>query len=116
MFQYAHAGVVAPDVMPQTISADAQPAAATIIAMPAKQTIAKPRPAAKTASIDEIVSTAPDDKRKKYTLRCWQNGLLIMERPVNAAPPDSAKAVSLDGEAGSAMRLFDLRNAMCLLQ
>ncbi len=89
----------------------------------------------KSISIDEIDETTALSS-KKFTLRCWQNGLLIVERQVDDLPPESSKVVPLDAgrEAvkdgakdaakdmsnfsgnRSGMRLFDLRNSTCLLQ
>lgn len=87
--------------------------------------IAKTKQARKNASIDDI-DEIPAPAAKKYTLRCWQQGQLILERQVDDLPPDSGKTVPLDGgrdaNAGKdaavrgGMRLFDLRNATCLLQ
>ena len=78
--------------------------------------LAKARQARKNPSVDEIdaITAAESKKRKKYIMRCWQNGQLILERHMDDLPPDSSKTVALDG--GRGMRLFDLRNAACLLQ
>jgi hypothetical protein len=88
---------------------------------------AKNRTARKNASIDDIDEVAAP-AGKKFVLRCWQNGMLIVERQVDDVPPESSKAVPLDGGRDAAkelgnhggnrggMRLFDLRNATCLLQ
>lgn len=77
---------------------------------------AKAKQAKKNPSVDEIdeIAAADAKKRKKYVMRCWQNGQLILERQMDDLPPDSSKTVALDG--GRGMRLFDLRNAACLLQ
>jgi hypothetical protein len=77
---------------------------------------AKAKQAKKNPSVDEIdaITAAESKKRKKYVMRCWQNGQLILERHMDDLPPDSNKTVALDG--GRGMRLFDLRNAACLLQ
>jgi hypothetical protein len=76
----------------------------------------KAKQAKKNPSVDEIdeIAAADAKKRKKYVMRCWQNGQLILERQMDDLPPDSSKTVALDG--GRGMRLFDLRNAACLLQ
>ena len=78
--------------------------------------LAKAKQARKNPSVDEIdaITAAESKKRKKYVMRCWQNGHLILERQMDELPPDSSKTVALDGSRG--MRLFDLRNAACLLQ
>lgn len=78
--------------------------------------LAKAKQARKNLSVDEIdaITAAESKKRKKYVMRCWQNGQLILERHMDDLPPDSSKTVALDG--GRGMRLFDLRNAACLLQ
>ena len=87
--------------------------------------LAKAKQARKNPSIDEIDEIAATDnkKGKKYVMRCWQNGQLILERRINDLPPESGKAVALDGgrngvdaDSRGGMRLFDLRNATCLLQ
>jgi hypothetical protein len=66
--------------------------------------------------IDAIERVTPGQTKKQYTLRCWQNGVLIVERRAAGMPDDSAKVVRIEGEQDSAMRLFDLRNATCLLR
>jgi hypothetical protein len=78
--------------------------------------LAKAKQARKNPSVDEIdaITAAESKKRKKYVMRCWQNGQLILERHMDDLPPDSSKAVALDN--GRGMRLFDLRNAACLMQ
>jgi len=78
--------------------------------------LAKAKQARKNPSVDEIdvITAAENKKRKKYVMRCWQNGQLIMERHMDDLPPDSNKTVALD--SGRGMRLFDLRNATCLMQ
>lgn len=78
--------------------------------------LAKATQAKKNPSVDEIdaITAAESKKRKKYVMRCWQNGQLILERHMDDLPPDSNKTVALDG--GRGMRLFDLRNATCLMQ
>jgi hypothetical protein len=88
--------------------------------------IAKTKQARKNASIDDIDELPAPVTTKKYVLRCWQQGQLILERHVDDVPPDSGKTVPLDsGKEANAgkdaavrggMRLFDLRNATCLLQ
>lgn len=87
--------------------------------------ISKTKQARKSTSIDDI-DQVPAPASKKYVLRCWQQGQLILERQVDDLPPDSGKTVPLDGgkdasagkeaAARGGMRLFDLRNATCLLQ
>jgi hypothetical protein len=78
--------------------------------------LAKAKQARKNPSVDEIdeIAAADAKNRKKYVMRCWQNGQLILERHMDELPPDSSKAVALDNDRG--MRLFDLRNAACLMQ
>lgn len=66
--------------------------------------------------MDAIERVNPGQRKNKYVLRCWQNGVLIVERPADAPPEDSTKVVRVTDERDSAMRLFDLRNATCLLQ
>lgn len=101
---------------PQEIS----PVAITLIPVqpPTRPTVspAKAKQARKNPSVDEIdeITAAESKKRKKYVMRCWQNGQLILERHMDDLPPDSNKTVALDGSRG--MRLFDLRNATCLMQ
>jgi hypothetical protein len=90
----------------------------TITLIPARPPVplAKAKQARKNPSVDEIdeIAAADAKKRKKYVMRCWQNGQLILERQMDDLPPDSSKAVALDN--GRGMRLFDLRNAACLMQ
>jgi hypothetical protein len=113
----ATAGVVAPEApLPTTQPEPALPPPPKRAAAKAATPITPPAVAKATASVDDIVKTNGADKPKKQTLRCWQNGQLIVERPVSTPPPESAKAVSIDSDVASGMRLFDLRNAMCLVQ
>ncbi len=78
--------------------------------------LAKAKQARKNPSVDEIdaITAAESKKRKKYVMRCWQNGQLILERHTDELPPGSSKTVALDDGHGA--RVFDLRNAACLLQ
>lgn len=99
-------------IQPQEIS----PVAITLIPARPPVSPAKAKQARKNPSVDEIdeITAADAKKRKKYVMRCWQNGQLILERHMDDLPPDSNKTVALDG--GRGMRLFDLRNATCLMQ
>ena len=65
--------------------------------------------------IDEIDRAARVRTGNARTLRCWQRGQLIVERPIHAAPPESLRAVELGGDAG-AMQLYDLKNSTCLIE
>lgn len=73
-------------------------------------------PASADESLDAIEKITSSGPKKPYVLRCWQNGILIVERPADGLPEDSAKVVRIAGKPHSDMRLFDLRNATCLLQ
>lgn len=69
--------------------------------------------------IDSIDALTRQTSRKPHTLRCWQEGLLILEREVDDLPQESTeRSVSLRGagDADGPMRLYDLRNALCLIQ
>jgi hypothetical protein len=75
---------------------------------------------AQTDEIDQL--TAKPATRPAYVLRCWQEGRLILQRAVAKLPdaPDARTpnaAVVIPGDsADREMRLFDLKNALCLVQ
>ncbi|MEO5558243.1 MAG: hypothetical protein ABIO49_01025 [Dokdonella sp.] len=69
--------------------------------------------------IDSIDALTKQTTKKPHTLRCWQEGLLILEREVDDLPQDATeRSVNLHGasDADGPMRLYDLRNAVCLIQ
>jgi hypothetical protein len=80
---------------------------------------AEPPPAlladAGDADADEIDRAARTHGQARRVLRCWQEGRLIVERPVRSVPPESLRAVQL-GDGREAMQLYDLRNSTCLVE
>lgn len=65
---------------------------------------------------DEIDRAARVGGQSRRVLRCWQEGRLIVERPVRSVPPESLRAVPLGGEGRAVMQLYDLRNSTCLIE
>ncbi|MDC8015397.1 hypothetical protein [Tahibacter soli] len=84
-----------------------------------RTTPAEPPPAlladAGEGDADEIDRAARSHGQTSRVLRCWQEGRLIVERPVRSVPPESLRAVQL-GDGREAMRLYDLRNSTCLIE
>ena len=70
---------------------------------------------ASDADGDEIDRAARTHGIAPRVLRCWQEGRLIVERPVRSVPPESLRAVQL-GDGRAAMQLYDLRNSTCLIE
>lgn len=64
---------------------------------------------------DEIDRAARTHSDTPRVLRCWQEGRLIVERPVRSVPPESLRVVQL-GDGRAAMQLYDLRNSTCLIE
>lgn len=52
---------------------------------------------------------------KEHVLRCWQKGLLIIERRVDRLPAEAGQTVRVPVDGGDALRLYDLDNAICLI-
>lgn len=53
---------------------------------------------------------------RRYWLRCWQKGVLITERITRTPPPESKQAVAMTNVDDKAMKLFDLKNATCMIE
>lgn len=119
----AFAGVAVPDPNASKASfAAVKPVPQAAVAAP----MAPPpqsKHARNNATVDDIDLTAAPGRAKK-ALRCWQHGQLILERSVDDPPANAGtivslsagKAVAAGAASGSDIRLFDLRNAFCLLQ
>ncbi len=50
------------------------------------------------------------------TLRCWQEGQLIVERRVRDGGDETPRSVELADPQDRPMRLYDLRNAICMIE
>ncbi len=74
------------------------------------------RPASAAVTVDEATTGLPKRAEKKRTLRCWQNGLLIVERRIEQPPEDANRIVRIGSADDLEAQLFDLRNSTCLLQ
>ena len=52
----------------------------------------------------------------RYWLRCWQKGVLITERVTRSPPSEYRAAVSLTSSDDKAIKMFDLKNAVCTVE
>jgi hypothetical protein len=84
-----------------------------VIGKPTKPSSVQTSPA---LVVDDLASGLGKRVEKKRTLRCWQNGLLILERRVALPPEDANRIVRIGNAEELEAQLFDLRNATCLLQ
>ncbi len=84
-----------------------------VVGPPSKPNI---RPASAAVTVDEASKGLSKRADKKRTLRCWQNGLLIVERRIEQPPEDANRIVRIGGADDLDAQLFDLRNSTCLLQ
>lgn len=50
------------------------------------------------------------------TLRCWQNGQLIVERRIERIPEDATRIVRIGDSLDPEAQVFDLRSSTCVLQ
>ncbi|UXI68499.1 hypothetical protein [Tahibacter amnicola] len=66
--------------------------------------------------LDEIDRISRKQAHKQQKLRCWQEGKLIVEREVDPASAEAYRSVELTDPQKQPMRLYDLRNATCLIQ
>ncbi|MBL8299479.1 MAG: hypothetical protein JNN30_14160 [Rhodanobacteraceae bacterium] len=66
--------------------------------------------------MDEIDAISRKQALKPQKLRCWQEGKLIVEREVDPASAEVYRSVELADPQKQPMRLYDLRNATCLIQ
>jgi hypothetical protein len=53
---------------------------------------------------------------RRYWLRCWQKGVLITERITKSPPAESAKVSAVTSSDENAVKVFDLKNATCLME
>jgi hypothetical protein len=67
-------------------------------------------------SADEIDRVFTRSSGSGFVLRCWQEGRLILQRNVARMPRLEREAVQLDAADGVQLQLFDLQNAMCMVQ
>ncbi len=67
--------------------------------------------------IESLTATAlPAPQGKRHTLRCWQKGYLIVERTVAAPPAEAERSVPVATGKGEGLRLYDLQNALCVIE
>jgi hypothetical protein len=84
-----------------------------VVGKPTKPSVVQFSPA---VVVDDLAGGLGTRAEKKRTLRCWQNGLLILERRVVLPPEDANRIVRIGSAVDLEAQLFDLRNATCLLQ
>jgi hypothetical protein len=84
-----------------------------VVGRPTKPSSVQSSPA---VVVDDLAGSLGKRAEKKRTLRCWQNGLLILERRVVLPPEDASRTVRIGSAEEIEAQLFDLRNAICLLQ
>jgi hypothetical protein len=72
-----------------------------------------PAAEAQVADVDRFM---PRDTAPTRTLRCWQEGLLIVERSVRSPAEPEPRSVELSDPEQRPMQLHDLRNALCLIE
>jgi hypothetical protein len=83
----------------------------------AENTSLKTAPLRRVQPRDELEQLHAQNARKKYIMRCWQEGRLILQRSLARLPQSAAaQSVELDQGDGVSIQLFDLRNATCLVQ
>jgi hypothetical protein len=69
-----------------------------------------------TRSLDDIDRVFSRSSGSGFVLRCWQEGRLILQRNVARMPRLEREVVELDAADGVQLQLFDLQNAMCMVQ
>jgi hypothetical protein len=96
-----------------------------------------PTPGA-SKSIDPSSAEAPDNQRRPVgtaisginnstpiskqgtqglSMKCWQDGKLIIDQPVKALPSDAKKGHAMTSSTtGTDVYAFDFRNAMCIVK
>lgn len=84
-----------------------------VVGKPTKPTT---RQASAAVAVDDAANGLPKRPDNKRTLRCWQNGQLIVERRVELPPEDANRIVRIGSAEKIEAQLFDLRNSTCLLQ
>ncbi len=51
------------------------------------------------------------------SMKCWQEGKLIIDQPVKAPPSDTQKGATMtNAMTGSTVYAFDFKNAMCVIK
>jgi hypothetical protein len=65
------------------------------------------------ALADSIADRSSD---ARYWLRCWQRGVLITERITKTLPPESKRVSEITGPEDNAIKVFDSKNAMCMIE
>lgn len=51
------------------------------------------------------------------SMKCWQDGKLIIDQPVKSLPADAQKGVTMTNATnGKEMYAFDFKNAMCIIK
>jgi hypothetical protein len=65
---------------------------------------------------DPAESLVDRGEERRYWLRCWQKGVLITERITKTPPPESIKIVAATSAEENAVKVFDLKNATCLVE
>jgi hypothetical protein len=51
------------------------------------------------------------------SMKCWQEGKLIIDQPVKSLPADAQKGSTMtNASTGNAVYAFDFKNAMCIVK
>lgn len=66
--------------------------------------------------VAEIDRWVDRQRRSERTLRCWQEGQLIVERRVREGAEPHPRSVELADPQDRPMQLYDLRNAICMIE
>lgn len=88
----------------------AEPSWQTIAVDPAQVgAIPKPKP-------HPMVSGATAHAGNSPTLRCWQDGRLVVDQAVRALPKTTSNVFTIqDKDTGNDIYTFDLKNALCIV-
>jgi hypothetical protein len=51
------------------------------------------------------------------SMKCWQDGKLIIDQPVKSLPPDAQRrSTMINAHSGTDVYAFDFKNAMCIIK
>lgn len=64
------------------------------------------------AAVRQVIGPKP----RKYTLRCWQHGRLIIERLIHSIPAGTGDMVRLGETDAASMALFERRGSICIVE
>jgi hypothetical protein len=70
-------------------------------------------------AISGVNNATPISKQgtQALSMKCWQDGKLIIDQPVKALPADAQKNSTMTNAAtGTSVYAFDFKNAMCIVK